>query len=231
MENMFLSRLPELIQWIEKNPLIVTLTSGGAIVWLFANLKGIFNAAVNCITTLISFTIENIYEDARGYGAGYNIKMKQLIFNNLLSKSKTLWERTVNLDLSNPIDFSAFDSNPNAVNCYEKSQFYEFQDRPIDNGNSNTMSANATNTYGFSIRLILGKIAFVNRSYKLDGQRITMNTKIRVFFASKKKFMEKIENEINKAIMSNINQDKNFISVVNSDSLNGKKMKRSLQGS
>lgn len=229
MENAFLSKIPDLMKWIESNPLIITLTSGGAIVWLFANLKSIFTAIVNCITALISFTIENIYEDARGYGVGYNIKMKQLVFNNLLSKSKTLWERTVNLDLSNSIDFSTFGSNPNAVHCYEKSQFYDFQDQPIDNDSSNTMSANATNTYGFSIRLILGKIAFVNRSYKLDGQRITMNTKIRVFFAFKKKFMEKIEDEINKAIMSNINQDKNFISVINSDSLNGKKMKRSLQ--
>ena len=154
MENAFLSKIPDLMKWIESNPLIITLTSGGAIVWLFANLQSIFNAIVNCITALISFTIENIYEDARGYGVGYNIKMKQLVFNNLLSKSNTLWERTVNLDLSNSIDFSTFDSNPNAVNCYEKSQFYDFQDQPIGNDSPNTMSANVTNTYGFSIRLI-----------------------------------------------------------------------------
>ena len=216
-----------LIKYVENNPLIATLMSGGAVVWLFANLRSIFSAIITSIKACISFTITNTYEDARGYGCGYNIKIKQLVFNNFLIGTKALWERTVNIDLSNSIDVLNFEKDTNAISVYESQHVAV----PVEN-ESGTMvvSAKMVNAYGFSIRLIFGKICFVERSYKLDGQRITMNTNVRVFFARKKNFMKKLEDTINAKVIENLqsNEVSSYIMVWNSDTFAGRKMKRSL---
>ena len=217
--------LQDIIKWVESNPLIVTLTSGGAIVWLFANLRNIFSLVVRAIEACISFTVTNTYEDARGYGVGYNVKIRQLMFNNILANTKALWERTVNIDLSNKIIASNFENDSNTTDTYEADLYYEY------GGNSGiTAEAKMTNTYGFSIRMMFGKICFVNRSYKLDGQRITMNTDIRVFFASKKKFMKKLEDAINAKIIESIKASatNEYVMVFNGDMFVGHKMKRNL---
>lgn len=216
--------LQEIIKWVESNPLIVTLTSGGAIVWLFANLRSIFSAIVNATTACISFTITNTYEDSRGYGVGYNIKMKQMAFNNLLANTKALWERTVNIDLSNKIDISRFTHDCNATDTYESDLIYDY------GGMGMQGTTGMTNTYGFSIRLMFKKICFVHRSYKLDGQRITMNTDVRVFFASKKKFMKRLEDEINERVAKSLasNGIGEYVNIFNNEGGVGKKMKRSL---
>lgn len=217
MENTFLSNLPDLVAWVEKNPLIVTLTSGGAIVWLFANLRSIFSAIVGAVKACISFTVTNVYEDSRGYGCGYNLKLRQIVFNNLLTSTKALWERTINIDLSNAIDAAKFELNNNATCVYEaQSQF--------------SASAKTTNAYGFSIRLMFGKICCVNRGYKLDGQRITVSTDIRVFFANKKKFMKKLEDAINQKVIEDLlsSEASKYVTIWNVDNFAGKKMKRSL---
>ena len=221
MENTFLSNLPDLVKWVESNPLIVTLTSGGAIVWLFANLKGIFSSIVHTIEACISFTIANTYEDARGIG--YNgLKLKQIAFNNILSSSKALWERTLDLDLNNNVDVSKFGNDCNATRAAEQNSL----DMTFKQINA---SAQTINTYGFSIRLVFRKLCIVHRSYKLDGQRITMNTTVQVFFASKKKFMQKLEDAINAKVndILSANGTNDYVSVY-SDMTCGWKMKRSL---
>lgn len=227
MDAPMLTAMQGLIKYVESNPLIATLMSGGAVVWLFANLRSIFNIIVALVKACISFTITNTYEDARGYGCCCNIKLKQLMFNNFLIGTKSIWERTVNVDLNNATDVINFDKDADATNVYESN---------FANGLSNAetgpmvSSAKMVNAYGFSVRLIFGKICFVDRSYNLDGQRITMNTSIRVFFASKKKFMEKLEDTINKKTLENIQSTSasSYVMVWNSDTFAGRKMKRSL---
>lgn len=153
--------------------------------------------------------------------------MKQLVFNNFLIGTKPIWERTVNVDLSNAIDVNNFDKDTNATNVYEST----FASVPSLDGTGRMMSsAKMVNAYGFSIRLIFGKICFVNRSYKLDGQRVTLNTSIRVFFARKEKFMKKLEDTINEKVLENIqsNSASSYVMVWNSETFAGRKMKRSL---
>lgn len=77
----------------ESNPIIPLIASGGLTVWVISNLKTIYYAVKNFIMSLISFNIHNAYEDTRGFG--YNTKRVQLIFNDFLNGSKTLWERNI----------------------------------------------------------------------------------------------------------------------------------------
>jgi len=228
MDAALVDSLQGIVKYVESNPLIVTLTSGGAIVWLFANLRSIVGAVVSGIKACISFTITNTYEDSRGSGCGYNLKLRQIVFNNFLASTKALWERTVNIDLSNSIDVSNFSSDTDATGVYETS----FAGPPIDSQDDGCLksSAKMVNTYGFSIRLLFNKLCCVERSYKLDGQRITMNTSIRVYFASKKKFMKKLEDAINEKVIESLQSSAagSYVNVINGDTFSGRKMKRSL---
>lgn len=221
MDTALTANIQEMLKWIESNPLMLTLTSGGAVVWLFANLKSIFSTIVSAVKACISFTITNIYEDARGYGIGYSIKLKQMMFNNFLASTKSLWERTVNMDLSNAINLDNKDDIDSTA-VYETCV--------TDSSAGFTSKSKMMNTYGFSIRIILGKLCFVDRSYKLDGQRITMTTSIRVFFAHKKKFMKMLEDTVNtitsKAILAN--GSSSYVNVFSDQGSFSKKLKRSL---
>lgn len=223
MENTFFSSFPDVIKWIESNPLIVTLTSGGAVVWLFANLRSIFATVVDAVKACISFTVTNTYEDARGYGCGYALKLKQQVFNNILSGTRALWERTVNIDLSNAVSQKSSDT--------ECSEVYETTYNTPDSVRGNIgVAIKSTNTYGFSIRVIFGKLCTVDRSYKLDGQRITMNTSIRVFFARKKKFIQMLEDKINLEVADVLKSTGmgDYVQVLNNATFSGLKMKRKL---
>lgn len=85
----------------------------------------------------------------------------------------------------------------------------------------------------FSIRIFLGKIAIITRSYKLDGQRITMNSNIRVFFASKKKFMKKLSDMIDLNVKNTFeaNSNSQYIEIFSGNSSLrsfSKKFKRNL---
>ena len=83
MTDTLTSTIPEIVKWVENNPLIVTLTSGGAIVWLFANLKNAWSLLVSAIKALVSFEITNTYEDTRGTGVN-PLRFRQIEFNNIL---------------------------------------------------------------------------------------------------------------------------------------------------
>ena len=72
--------------------------SGGITVWLVANIKSIWNKVTSGILSIISFTLVNQYEDGRGKG-NYLFE-KQSVFNKTISRAKTVWSRTAELDLS-----------------------------------------------------------------------------------------------------------------------------------
>lgn len=124
-----------------------------------------FYKVISFVKSVISFNIVNVYEDVRATHSR-NCTFQQLGFNSVINNAKSLWERTSNLDLS--------------------STWYN----PID-----TISTIDMNTYGFSIKVILGKIVLCYRSID-KGQKITVTTNLTVFFARKKKFLEKLEAEI-----------------------------------
>ena len=212
--------IQNIISYIDNNPLIATLMSGGAIVWLFANLRSISMFILDAILACTSFIVANTYEDNRSTSYYGSLKLKQQMFNIFLSESKAIWERTVNLDLSHSVDIYSFDKSNNRTSSQYASS---------DN-NSFFMADKMVNAYGFSIRLIFGKICFVARSYKLDGQKIIMNTSIRVFFARKKSFLAKLEDTIYNKVAETIkaNGINESVMVWNADTFTGKKMKRSL---
>ena len=146
-----------------------------------------------------------------------------MIFNNFLTNAKTLWERTVNLDLSANADMGFNIANDAARAALEDkphqaTSYAEIHEKAV------------TNTYGFSIKIIFGKLCFVNRGYKQDGMKIIVNTTVKVFFARKKKFMKKLEHYIRQTQLDLYNAMNYNDSVIinNCETYNGRKMKRSL---
>jgi len=144
---------------LESNPLIPLIASGGLTVWLITNLKNIWHLVSSFIVSLISFNVHNAYEDNRG--CGYCTRDNQLVFNKIVSASKSIWERNKQLDL------------------YED-DVYSTEDQ----------------TYGFSIRIMYGKLVFCHKYQKADGQKMMIQTDLQVFFARKKKFIAKLQDEI-----------------------------------
>lgn len=217
------SNMQDAITWVQTNPLIVTLMSGGAVVWLFGNIKNIWHIAVNAVNALISFNIYNTYEDNRGTFSDNILKIRQVIFNNFLTNAKTIWERTYNLDLNAGENLDYADS----LNALEAA---------LDSSKAtcenylNAREKGITNTYGFSIKMIFGKLCFVNRGYKQDGMKIIMNTTIKVFFARKKKFMHNLEEYIRttQLNMYKAMHKADYVFIHNSDIYGGMKLKRRL---
>lgn len=72
--------------------------SGGITVWLIANLKNIWSKFTAAVLSVISFTVVNKHEDARGRGGCLFIK--QRMFNKIIQESREIWSRTSELDLS-----------------------------------------------------------------------------------------------------------------------------------
>ena len=224
------SNLQNTLQWVQTNPLIVTLMSGGAVVWLFSNIRNIWHMVVNAINVIISFNIYNTYEDNRGTYDNNTLKIRQTIFNNFLTEAKTLWERTVNLDLNGGtnLDYNdnmnALESALNATDAATKNS-----KTTIDNY-CTAREKSITNTYGFSIKIIFGKLCFVNRSYKQEGMKVIVNTTVKVFFARKKKFMEKLETYIRKTQLDMYQNmyKTDHVFIGNGETYGGKKLKRKL---
>lgn len=180
--------------------------SGGVTVWLVSQLRHILAVAKNLFVQCISFTIYNAFHDARSYGnfAGSD----QVIFNAMISSYKTLWERSINFDC--------------AIN-----QFFDFSyDDACDKYFGDVKSKMP---YGFSIKLMYGKIVFCSRYIDTSAQQIVINTNLRVFFANKKKFMTQLHNDLKKARneIDNILRDNENI-VVRISSTSIPKQKRSL---
>lgn len=154
--------------------LIPLVAASGGVVWVISQLKVILRLLKDLVTQCISFTVYNICDDNRS--GGYFITINQAIFNAILSKCKTVWERSINLDLSNEI-----------MNKNDK--FYAV---------SKVLNTNSKNlTYGFSIKILYGKLVFCERYLDTThSQKIVIKTNIRVFFANKKKFLDKLNKEI-----------------------------------
>lgn len=236
MDNTVLSHVSDLVQWVENNPLIVTVTSSGAIIWLFTNLKTIWRKIVGFIESLISFKIYNTYEDTRNGNDCYtSLRFRQELFNKLITHTKTLWERTVNLDLNNG-------NSIGNSNDYDALMRSIDGTKPTSTASSSTASSSTvsdirektvTATYGFSIKLLLGKLCFINRSYRQDGMKIIVDTTVQVFFARKKTFMKKLEDYIRREQLKIYEQTVNgeHLCVYSTDSSfsYGKKFKRSLE--
>lgn len=145
----------------ESSPIIPLIASGGLTVWVITNLKVIFATIKRFVVSLISFNLFNSYED------NYYTKNIQLFFNEIVSESPTIWERTKQMDLN---DHDTLPANKGFI--------------PKDV------------TYGFSIRIMYGKIVFCYRSQKAEGQKLMINTDLQVFFARKTKFIEKLTADI-----------------------------------
>ena len=186
----------------QNNQVISTVAGGSVVVWLVSNIKNIWSRFVGAITAIVSFRIVNTYEDNRG-GVAWNITDAQYIFNNFISNTKSIWERTKHLDLST-----------NMLDCNTK---------PGYGGNTNSLA------YGFSIRIIFGKIVFCTRQIDKQ-QKITVTTVMRVFFASKKKFMKQLSDYIIKQIDIRRENDRcrESIRVYNGECTCGEKFKRSM---
>lgn len=65
------------------------------------------------------------------------------------------------------------------------------------------------NTYGFSIKILFGKLVFCTRSQRADNNKLMTNVDLQVFFARKKKFLEKIQNYIDQEYIKEENKFKN----------------------
>lgn len=244
MDTAVISHISELVKWVENNPLIVTVTSSGAIIWLFTNLKTIWRKIVGFIESLISFKIYNTYEDTRNGNDCYtSLRFRQELFNKLITHTKTLWERTVNLDLNNgnsignSNDYDALmrsiDGTKSTSTSTSTSSSSSASSSTFTSTASDIREKTVTATYGFSIKLLLGKLCFINRSYRQDGMKIIVDTTVQVFFARKKAFMKKLEDYIRREQLKIYEQTVNgeHLCVYSTDSSfsYSRKFKRSLE--
>lgn len=156
------------LKTLESNPIIPIVASGGLTVWIITNLKLIYRNLKDFIVSLISFCLFNSYEDNRG--TYYSIRQQQLMFNKIVSDSTAIWERNKLLDLND-----------------ETAAGVETQD----------MFRNKKNdAYGFSIRLMYGKLVLCHRTQVAVGQKLTIQTNLQVFFARKQKFINRLTADI-----------------------------------
>lgn len=169
----------ELLELLKSNQVLSTVASGGLIVWLITNLKSMLFYAKSFVISIISFVVYNNYTDERGFGHG--MYDEQIAFDNIVTRSRTLWERTTNLDLSD-LDRSG----DNIDDCVSEKVHRNNTGKKIK-------------AYGFSIRVMFGCIVFVNRNIN-KNQKITVDTSIRVFFGRKKTFLKRLNSEIDREV-------------------------------
>lgn len=150
--------------------IIPLIASGGITVWLISQLSKIFNCIKKIILQIISFKIYNIHSDDRGSECGRLFTNSQVAFDNIITKCKTIWERTCNLDLER-----------NIMGNYKK----------LQNFNKNL-------TYGTSIKILYGKLCICSRHIRTETQKIVIDTELTIFFARKNKFIKKLNDEIKK---------------------------------
>lgn len=191
---------------VQNNQILSTIAGGSVIIWLVSNLKSILFSFAGFLNKLISFEIENYYEDNTGNGQWSTVD--QRVFNRIISTSKALWERTKNIDLS-------------MRNYSEKcAETYSDKFQPASGL-----------AYGFSIRWMYGKLVFCNRSVQKESQKIVVTTNLRVYFGSKTKFIDKLNAEIKSECdrLTNQSIDRTYVEVIAQDRCwNGIKSKRNL---
>lgn len=196
------STIEEILGFLQNNQILSTVAGGSVIVWLVSNIKGIWNKLVNALTALISFQIVNTYEDNRVNGS--SIPTAQKVFDNFVASSRILWERTNNLDLSEHQS-----CGPRKIPRQERKERI------------------GRLAFGFSIRILLGKIVFCTREIE-KNQKITATTTLRVFFASKKQYMDRL---VNRVILEVENEaakqsSRDTITIWNGECGSGSKLKR-----
>lgn len=200
------STLQDIVTVLQGNQILSTVAGGSVIVWVVSNLKAIWKNIVMGFTALISFRIVNTYEDNRMNGSV--VTTSQKMFDALVANSKVLWERTNHLDLSNHA-------------YYGPKEPTEVGKRPSNIENL---------AYGFSIRLMFGKIVCCTREIEKQ-QKITVTTTLRVFFASKKRFMAKliakIEDDMEAEQIKKSSRD--YVIVWNGEFQRSEKNKRSME--
>ena len=187
----------------QQNQVLSTVAGGSVIVWVVSNIKAIWQKIVEVVRSLISFCVINTYEDNRG-GCGETFEA-QNVFNRLVAKSKPLWERTKNLDLSHSEQKILEDTN---------------SDRRVSN-------AETSLTYGFSMRIMFGSLVFCERTIE-KSQKITITTTLRVFFARKEKFMRKLVDSIKDGLITlrTLAQQREEVKVYTGECFCGRKFKR-----
>ena len=84
----------QLQSFLASNQIIGTVAGGSIVVWLVSNIKTIFFTVKRWVISWISFNINNLYEEM-SYGTS---NWKQCIFNQIITETKSIWERTINLD-------------------------------------------------------------------------------------------------------------------------------------
>ena len=147
----------------EQNGIFTTIAGGSVIVWLIGNIKTMWHMLVVAVKSVVSFDVVNTYEDKRC--VGWSLTPRQMAFNELVADSKSIWERTRNLDLSD--------------------QYQE--------------AGKKTLAYGFSIKIVLGRLAFCRRT--IDRQQtVTSSTVLTVFFTRQRKFMKMLDSEIDRRV-------------------------------
>ena len=183
----------------QNNQVLSTVAGGSVVVWLVTNIKMIWAKFIGAVTALVSFQIVNVYEDARG-GGDWTLTAEQIAFNNFISGTKALWERTKNLDLS-----------PAYADGYK------------------VKDASKGLAYGFSVRLVLGRLVFCSRAIERN-QKITVSTNLRVFFARKERFMMELESCITERVSKaqEERKERDYVAVFNGESVFGRKYKRSM---
>ena len=204
--NEMLSKLTaQLDALFHGNPILSTVAGGSAIVWLVTNLKNMWRRLVGFVESCISFTVVNSYEDSRG--TGHPMTDAQLAFNDIVAESRPIWSRNCYLDLSDDHTIR-FDSSTGRIT-------------------GSTRQHNLA--YGSSIRILCGKLVVVNRSIE-KGLKITCTTAIQVFFGFRRKFMARLNEEIEKRVveMKKAQTAKNVVRVYNGRSESGEKTKRGM---
>lgn len=171
-----MNEITEFLNSLNISTIIPLIMSGGITVWFISQLKNIWSIIKNLFIQCISFTIHNSCIDERNSGGShYSFTEKQQFFDLIITNAKTLWERTKNLDFT----------SSSSTEQYKRIKI-------LFEGNT---SENLT--YGFSIKILFGKLIFCSRYIDNSSQKVVIKTDIRVFFASKQKFIDKINKKIN----------------------------------
>lgn len=205
-----MTELTNFINNISLSTLIPLIMAGGGAVWFISQLKTIIHTLKNFIVHCISFTIYNSCIDERNQGGGhYSFTEKQQFFDLILTNAKTLWERTKNLDFTQ---------------CSSTSQYTRIK-QLFDGKTSETL------TYGFSIKILFGKLIFCERYIDNTSQKIVIKTNIRVFFANKQKFIDKLNTHIDNLYTEyqNLDDISDYVIIYNNDNIISTKFKRNIE--
>lgn len=149
-------------QFSNGNSTVATVASGGLIVWCITNLKNFWHTFLDALQALVSFTITNQYELNRCKSS----TDFQDSFNEVLSRSIPLWDRSENLDFENY--------------------------RSVGEASKTKQSM----MYNTSIRLFYGRLIVVHRSIDNQGKHAVMSTTIRVYFTRKAGFVKRLMEDV-----------------------------------